>query len=106
MGNDKLFHFQFPFGVLLDLLDEIFFEGFVEILHLIIGDEVPLMDDGESVADGFNIGKDMSIEKHGRSFLFDINLSIGIGEVFGFLGPNGAGKTTTMKAILGLIRPD
>ncbi|MDD5377042.1 MAG: ABC transporter ATP-binding protein [Candidatus Gracilibacteria bacterium] len=42
----------------------------------------------------------------GKQVLFDIGLSIGAGEVFGFLGPNGAGKTTTMKAILGLIRPD
>lgn len=42
----------------------------------------------------------------GKQVLFDINLSIAGGEVFGFLGPNGAGKTTTMKAILGLIRPD
>lgn len=41
-----------------------------------------------------------------KQVLFDINLSIGAGEVFGFLGPNGAGKTTTMKAILGLIKPD
>lgn len=42
----------------------------------------------------------------GKQVLFDINLSIATGEVFGFLGPNGAGKTTTMKTILGLIRPD
>jgi len=42
----------------------------------------------------------------GKQVLFDINLSIAAGEVFGFLGPNGAGKTTTMKTILGLIRPD
>lgn len=41
-----------------------------------------------------------------KQVLFDINLSIAEGEVFGFLGPNGAGKTTTMKTILGLIRPD
>ena len=36
----------------------------------------------------------------GKQILFDVNLSIFSGEVFGFLGPNGAGKTTTMKAIL------
>lgn len=42
----------------------------------------------------------------GSQILFDVNLTIGEGEVFGFLGPNGAGKTTTMKAILGLIKPD
>lgn len=41
-----------------------------------------------------------------KQVLFDVNLSIRTGEVFGFLGPNGAGKTTTMKSILGLIRPD
>ena len=38
--------------------------------------------------------------------VFDINLSIGEGEVYGFLGPNGSGKTTTMKIIAGLLRPD
>lgn len=42
----------------------------------------------------------------GKQVLFDINLSIVAGEVFGFLGPNGAGKTTTMKTMLGLIQPD
>jgi ABC-2 type transport system ATP-binding protein len=42
----------------------------------------------------------------GKQVLFDINLSIEAGLVFGFLGPNGAGKTTTMKTMLGLIQPD
>lgn len=35
----------------------------------------------------------------------DLNLTIGVGEVFGFLGPNGAGKSTTVRVLLGLIRP-
>ena len=35
----------------------------------------------------------------------DINLEVGVGEVFGYLGPNGAGKTTTIRALLDLIRP-
>jgi len=35
--------------------------------------------------------------------VFDLNLSLNAGEIFGFLGPNGAGKTTTMKMITGLI---
>jgi ABC-2 type transport system ATP-binding protein len=37
--------------------------------------------------------------------LFDLDLEIQSGEVFGFLGPNGAGKSTTMRLLLDLIRP-
>ena len=37
--------------------------------------------------------------------LFDLDLEIDRGEVFGFLGPNGAGKSTTMRLLLDLIRP-
>jgi ABC-2 type transport system ATP-binding protein len=37
--------------------------------------------------------------------LFDLDLEVGQGEVFGFLGPNGAGKSTTMRLLLDLIRP-
>jgi ABC-2 type transport system ATP-binding protein len=37
--------------------------------------------------------------------LFDLDLEVGRGEIFGFLGPNGAGKTTTMRLLLDLIRP-
>ncbi|HEV2011159.1 MAG TPA: ABC transporter ATP-binding protein [Candidatus Limnocylindria bacterium] len=34
--------------------------------------------------------------------IFDLDLDINEGEVFGFLGPNGAGKTTTIKLLMGL----
>ena len=34
-----------------------------------------------------------------------LDLSVEIGELFGFLGPNGAGKTTTIRMALGLIVP-
>lgn len=34
-----------------------------------------------------------------------INLSVGLGDIYGFLGPNGAGKTTTIRMLLGLIKP-
>jgi branched-chain amino acid transport system ATP-binding protein len=37
--------------------------------------------------------------------LFDINLSIDVGEVVTLLGRNGMGKTTTIKGIMGLVRP-
>ena len=38
--------------------------------------------------------------------IFDVNITVKKGEVFGFLGPNGAGKTTTIRNLLGFIRPD
>ena len=34
--------------------------------------------------------------------IFDLDLDVAEGEVFGFLGPNGAGKTTTIKVLMGL----
>jgi beta-exotoxin I transport system ATP-binding protein len=37
--------------------------------------------------------------------LFDLDLEVHRGEIFGFLGPNGAGKSTTMRLLLDLIRP-
>ncbi len=37
--------------------------------------------------------------------LFDLELEVQPGEVFGFLGPNGAGKSTTMRLLLDLILP-
>jgi ABC-type multidrug transport system ATPase subunit len=35
--------------------------------------------------------------------IFDLDLTVEGGEVFGFLGPNGAGKTTTIKLLMGFI---
>jgi len=34
-----------------------------------------------------------------------IDLSVPVGEIFGFLGPNGAGKTTTLRMIAGILQP-
>jgi ABC-2 type transport system ATP-binding protein len=37
--------------------------------------------------------------------LFDLDLVVDDGEVFGYLGPNGAGKTTTIRLLMSLIHP-
>lgn len=37
--------------------------------------------------------------------VYDLNLQVPGGSVYGFLGRNGAGKTTTIKMLLGLARP-
>jgi len=37
--------------------------------------------------------------------VWDIDLEVKEGEIFGFLGSNGAGKTTTIRVLLGLLHP-
>ena len=37
--------------------------------------------------------------------LFDVNLDVKKGDIYGFLGPNGSGKTTTLSLLLGLLEP-
>ncbi len=34
--------------------------------------------------------------------IFDLDLTVARGEIFGFLGPNGAGKTTTIRLLMGM----
>lgn len=38
--------------------------------------------------------------------VFDLDLAVPRGQVFGFIGPNGAGKTTTIRLLMDLVRPD
>lgn len=41
-----------------------------------------------------------------RAAVRGLDLTVNVGDVYGFLGPNGAGKTTAMRAALGLIARD
>lgn len=38
--------------------------------------------------------------------IFDIDLCVEKGEVFGFVGINGAGKTTTIRHLMGFLKPE
>lgn len=56
----------------------------------------------EKVIEIKNITKDYGQGKG----IFNVDITVNKGEIFGFLGPNGAGKTTTIRNLLGFIRPD
>jgi len=46
------------------------------------------------------------VKRYGEILAVDrIDLTVQVGDVYGFLGPNGAGKTTTLRMALGLITP-
>ncbi|MDR3080171.1 MAG: ATP-binding cassette domain-containing protein [Streptomyces sp.] len=57
-------------------------------------------------------GEDFAIRTSGltkqygpETGVFDLDLCVRRGEVYGFLGPNGAGKSTAMRMLVGLVRP-
>ena len=41
----------------------------------------------------------------GLAAVYDLDLCVEQGEIYGFLGPNGAGKTTTLLMLLGIVPP-
>src|SRR3977135_3585473 len=46
------------------------------------------------------------VTRYGEIVAVDhVDLTVEIGDVYGYLGPNGAGKTTSLRMLLGLIRP-
>jgi len=49
--------------------------------------------------------KQLTKDYGNKKGVFDLDLSVKKGEVFGFLGPNGAGKTTTIRHLMGFIHP-
>jgi ABC-2 type transport system ATP-binding protein len=55
----------------------------------------------EKAVSATNLTKDYG-HSHG---VFDLNLHIDRGEIFGLIGPNGAGKSTFIKLLMDLIRP-
>jgi ABC-2 type transport system ATP-binding protein len=50
--------------------------------------------------------KQLTKDYGNKKGVFNLDLSIKKGEVFGFLGPNGAGKTTTIRHLMGFIHPE
>jgi ABC-2 type transport system ATP-binding protein len=42
----------------------------------------------------------------GLTAVAGVDVTVEVGDVYGYLGPNGAGKTTSLRMMLGLIRPD
>lgn len=52
------------------------------------------------------ISTDKLTKKYGEFWaIYDLNLKVSQGEIFGFLGPNGAGKTTTIRILTTLTKP-
>ncbi len=47
----------------------------------------------------------LGVRRRPRPALFDLDMGVGLGEVFGFIGPNGAGKSTAIKILLNFLRP-
>src|SRR5256712_12371440 len=60
------------------------------------------MKNGESIIDVRGMTK-----RFGELTAVDhVDLTVAVGEIYGFLGPNGSGKTTFIRMLCGLLRAD
>ena len=48
---------------------------------------------------------DLTVSYNKKPVLWNIDFSIGAGQLIGIIGPNGAGKSTLLKSIMNLINP-
>ncbi|MBX9925567.1 MAG: ATP-binding cassette domain-containing protein [Hyphomicrobiaceae bacterium] len=53
-------------------------------------------------ADALISGRDMTVNRNGRSLIERVSLAIAPAEIVTLIGPNGAGKSTLVRAMLGL----
>jgi ABC-2 type transport system ATP-binding protein len=59
-------------------------------------------ENGELLVTDAIVTKGLTKDYGANRGIFDLDLTVMEGEVFGYLGPNGAGKTTTIKLLMGL----
>ena len=51
------------------------------------------------------VARGITLKRHGKALIEDIDIALQVGEVFALLGPNGAGKSTLIKALSAEIAP-
>ncbi|WP_342268631.1 ATP-binding cassette domain-containing protein [Spiroplasma endosymbiont of Aspidapion aeneum] len=49
--------------------------------------------------------KDITKDYGNKKGVFNVNISINKGQIYGIIGPNGAGKTTLIRMIMGFVKP-
>lgn len=49
--------------------------------------------------------KSLRVDYEDLTAVYDLDLNIQKGQIYGLVGPNGAGKTSTIKALAGIIEP-